>query len=252
LRGACALVCARSSTGRHYVAGVEHAATGSHRQPGGIARSAARSEWDLEVGEEIASARADGYRVDPLLRRIHSLPTARWPTATHLARASLRWKPSHAGRLDLARAHLAEEDPGGAIEILRRLLDEHPLPAVRTAALETLAMALEWGGEARASLACYEAAVLEPRSDARVAVGLLALALRLGDPTGIRLAEERLGRLDLRIAGTRRRFDRALRAATVRSGRAPSIGTSADVRGSILRLVRSGAPACSEVARKLL
>lgn len=256
LREACALACAGSRLGRLYVAGFEHA-------PNGSSREIARSTWDHACAEEIEAARTDDFQVDPMLPRLLELPSKLWPRATSLARASLALKPSHGGRVDLARARIAEADPSGAIGELRELLDEEPAPAIRGAALEALALALECEGDHRASLVCYEAAALESRSDPRVTVALLALALRVGDRSGVSLAAQRLARLDLSVAGTRRRFDRALRAARGRARRAGRGRAERDGRGAprgpddeigweILEMALAGSGACSEVARELI
>jgi len=248
LREACALACAGSGLARLYVAGFEHA-------PAGSSPELARSNWDRACLEEIEVARKDEFRPDPMLPALLELPTSLWPCATDLARAALELKPSHGGRVDLARAMIAEADPTGAIGELRRLLDEDPTPAVRGAALEALALAFECDGDPRASLSCYEAAARQIRSDPRVAVALLALALRVGDRSAVSLAAQRLAPLDLSVAGTRRRFDRALRAARGRArrrGRVALRRSEDESQWQILEMALSGSEACSEIARTLI
>jgi len=230
LREACALACAGSGLARLYVAGFEHA-------PAGSSPELARSNWDRACLEEIEVARKDEFRPDPMLPALLELPTSLWPCATDLARAALELKPSHGGRVDLARAMIAEADPTGAIGELRRLLDEDPTPAVRGAALEALALAFECDG------------------DPRVAVALLALALRVGDRSAVSLAAQRLAPLDLSVAGTRRRFDRALRAARGRArrrGRVALRRSEDESQWQILEMALSGSEACSEIARTLI
>lgn len=248
LRQACALACATSALGRLYVAGFEDA-------PIAASPEAARGSWVRACSEEIASAREDGFSVHPMLPRLLELPLEDWPRASRLVQASLELHPSHGGRLDLARARTAADDPFGAIRILLDLLEERPLESIRCAALEAIALALESAGEFPSSIRCYEAAVVERRSDLRVAVSLLALALRCGDPSGVELSSARLALLDLAVAGTRRRFDRALRAAKGRAERDARAGTrppNEGFRWRILELSRAGPPACSEIARGLL
>jgi len=231
LREACALACAGSGLARLYVAGFEHA-------PAGSSPELARSNWDRACLEEIEVARKDEFRPDPMLPALLELPTSLWPCAT-----------------DLARAMIAEADPTGAIGELRRLLDEDPTPAVRGAALEALALAFECDGDPRASLSCYEAAARQIRSDPRVAVALLALALRVGDRSAVSLAAQRLAPLDLSVAGTRRRFDRALRAARGRArrrGRVALRRSEDESQWQILEMALSGSEACSEIARTLI
>lgn len=253
LREACALACAGSALGRLYVAGFEYV-------PRGFTRESARSAWDRACREEIETAQADEFHVNALLPRLLELPATLWPSPTTLARAALALEPCHAGRVDLARARIAEGDADQAIAELRSLLDEGPAPSVRGVALEALAMALECEGDDRSSLGCYEAAVLESRSDPRVTVALLALALRVGDPYGVSLATRRLALLDLSVAGTRRRFDRALRAARERAARERAErdrhgsrrGAADAGRWEILEMALAGSEACSEVARELI
>jgi hypothetical protein len=233
LRDACALVCARSQLGRLYVAGFEHAP---------------RAHWDRACAEEIESARADHFHVDPTLPRLLALPSEHWPRATSLAEASLALQPCHAGRLDLARARIAEANASGAIDDLRQLLRDGPLPETRGAALEALALAFELEGDSRTSIACYGAAARQRHSDPRICVSLLALSLRVGDRSGISLAARRLERLDLTVPGSRRRFDRAMRAARGRARRARG-----DEGGwTILEMALAGSGACSQVARGLI
>jgi len=233
LREACALVCARSRLGRLYVAGFEHAT---------------RARWDRACAEEIESARADDFQVDPILPRILALPPHLWPRATSLAGAALALQTCHEARIDLARAKIAEADAAGAIGVLRELLRDEPLPEVRGVALEALALALELEGDSLASIGCYEAAAQQCRSDPRVCVALLALALRVGDRGAISLAARRLAPLDLTVSGSRRRFDRALRAARGRAR--PSSGD--EIEWTILEMAFAGPGACSEVARGLI
>ncbi|MFN0009530.1 MAG: hypothetical protein ACKVXR_16650 [Planctomycetota bacterium] len=233
LRVACALVCTRSRLGRLYVAGFAHGP---------------RIRWDRACAEEIESAGADDFQVDPLLPRLLGLSSELWPRATSLAEAALALLPCHEGRIDLARAKIAEADAPGAIGDLRELLRDGPLPDVRGAALEALALALELEGDSRASIACYGAAAQQSRSDPRVCVALLALALRVEDRPGISLAARRLEALDLTVSGSRLRFDRALKAARGRARRAPRD----EIGWPILEMAFKGSGACSEVARGLL
>ena len=240
LREACALACGATPLGRLYVAG------GSTRRRG-------RPAWDRACAEEIASARSDGFPVDPALPRLLELPSARWPRPTVLAEAAQELRPCRAGRVDLARARVAERDAARAIEELRAVLAESPGPTERAPALEALALALECIGDLRAALACYAEAAREPRSATRVSVALLALALRLPDLDGVSLAVERLALLDLSVPGTRRRFDRAVLAArgrAARDARARGRGTQRS-GGPILEMALAGSGACSEVARGL-
>jgi hypothetical protein len=241
LREACAIVCARTRLGRLYVAGFDHA-------PERTTRETERTRWDRACAEEIESARLDDFEVGPPLPQLLALPSALWPRATSLAEASLALQPSHEGRIDLARARIAEADATSAIGDLRELLRDDPLPDVRGSALEALALALELEGEFPASIACYGAAARQSRSDPRICVALLALALRVGDRSGISLAARRLERLDLTVRGSRRRFDRALRAARGRARRAPGD----EIGWTILEMAFDGSGACSEVARGLI
>jgi len=220
-----------------------------------LAPRGARRRWDAACAEEIASARIDGFPVEPLLPRLLALPAMGWPRASALARAALALDPGHAGRLVLARAWLLEGDAPGAVEVLRALLAERPLPHLRPGVLAALALALELAGRHGEALAGYAAAVSEPRSDPGVAVALLALALRVGDRPAADLAMRRLAPLDLTIAGMRRRFERALREAKERSrlgAGAAASGRDEDLRRTILESVLAGPRACSEVARELL
>jgi len=247
LREACALACAGTPLGRLYVAGFEHARCASSREE-------ARAAWDLACVEEIDTARADAFQVERLLPRLLDLRTERWPRPAFLARAALALKPCQAGRVDLARARIAEGDLARAIGELRILLGQEPAPAVRADALEALAMALEGAGDRRASLACYAAASVEDRSDPRIPIALLALALRVGDRDKISLAVRRLARLDLSVAGTRRRFERALCAArgrAERDRRGEPRAADARVGRVILEMALAGPGACAEVARGL-
>lgn len=232
LRKACALVCARSRLGRLYVAGCKPV----------------RSRWDHACAEEIESALADDFPVDPMLPRLLALPSDLWPRATSLAEASLALQPCHDGRIDLARAKVTEVDASGAIGDLRELLRDEPMPEIRGVALEALALALEFEGDTLASIGFHEAAVQHSRSDPRTCVALLALALRVGDRAGISLAAQRLAPLDLTVSGSRRRFDRALRAARGRARRA----SANEIEWPILEMAFSGSGACSEVARGLI
>jgi hypothetical protein len=233
LREACGLACARSRLGRLYVAGFEQAP---------------RARWDHACAEEIECARADEFEVDPMLPRLLALPEELWPRATALAEASLALQPCHDGRLDLARAKIADADPSGAIGDLCELLEDGPVPESRGAVLEALALALELEGDSRTSIACYGEASEQSRSDPRICVALLALSLRVGDRSGISLAARRLERLDLTVSGSRRRFDRAMRAARGRARRAGGDG----VAWTILEMAIAGSGPCSEVARGLI
>jgi len=234
LREACALAGGELPLGRLYVAGWP-------------APDFARAAWERKCAEEIESARTDGFAVDPTLRSLPGLPSDRWPRPTLLARAALDLGPNRAGRLDLARARIAEGDTTGAIGALRAWLDDATIADDRGAALEALGLALECEGDRPASLACYMEAVREPRCDPRVSVALLALALRVPDADGVSLAAQRLARLDLSVPGTRRRFDRALRAARGRAARSPGTG----IGWPILEMALVGSEACSEIARGL-
>lgn len=232
LREASALACARSPLGRLYVAGCEPA----------------RSRWDHACAEEVESARADEFPVAPMLPRLLALRPELWPSATALAEAALALQPCHEGRIDLARAKIAEADGRGSIGDLHGLLRDELLPEVRGAALEALGLALEFEGDFLASIGSYTAAAQQSRSDPRICVALLALALRVGDRTGISLAVRRLAPLDLSVSGSRLRFDRALRAARGRARRA----ARNEIEWPILEMALSGSGACSEVARGLI
>ena len=234
LREACAFAGGDLPLGRLYAAGWH-------------ASDIARRAWERACAEEIESARTDGFALDPTLRSLPGLPFDRWPRPTLLVRAALDLRPSRAGRLDLARARIAEGDTTGAIGELRAWLDEATTADDRGPALEALGLALECEGDRPAALACYAEAVREPRCDPRVSVALLALALRVPDPDGVSLAAQRLARLDLSVPGTRRRFDRALRAARGRAARNPG----ARIGWPILEIALAGSEACSEVARGL-
>jgi hypothetical protein len=248
LREACLLLCRATPLGRLYVVARRNA---SRDIPPGDARSS----WGEACRDEIAAARADGARVHSLLMRLSASPLDRWPLASVLARASLDLERCPAGRLDLARGLIAEGNPDEAIGILRDLLDEESLRELRVAALEALALAFESAGETRRSLAWYAATIGERRSDLRVAVSLLALALRCGDAPRVEIAARRLRPVDLSVPGTRMRFLGALRLARERIGRdrrARGGSLSETAPEIITRLALEGRGAAAEVARTLL
>jgi hypothetical protein len=180
-----------------------------------------------------------------------------------LALASLELERSPAGFLHLARAWTAEGRPGAAIGVLRDLLAQRPLAADRLELFEALAMAFESAGEDERSLDWYEAALVAPRCEVRIAVSMLSLALRCGDVARTEIAADRLRPVDLAVPGTRVRFQNALAQALARAAdrnprRADRGGmTPRDERASaraegIRRLALDGHGAEAEIAWAML
>jgi len=202
LRDAASIACAASRRGDLYVAGLPEAR---------------RARWARACADAIAVAYADDAEVEPMLRALAATPETRWPSATDIARASLELDVCVAGLVALARARICEEEPGEAIALLRELAAARPRVAERRDVLEALALALECAGESDESLRRYAAALRTPGCEPRVAVSMLALALRAGNATWIDCASRRLRHLDLAIPGVRARFQHAVRRAVARA-----------------------------------
>jgi hypothetical protein len=164
LRGACALACARTTLGRLYVAGFEHAL----------------SIWDRDCAEEIETARVDGFDLDPWLPRLLDQLPIHWPRATTLALAALSSSPATAPHRSGSRPDRGGES-SAAIGELRELLGERPAPPVRGTALEA-SRSPSSAPAARASLACYGRPRGRQSPAIAVTIALLALALREGQP----------------------------------------------------------------------
>jgi len=252
LRAAARRAYASSSRGRLYVAG-----RGRIRrdEPPADPLGDRRRSWRASCREEIAAAEQDGAPVHPELRALSAMPIASWPSASALAALALELEPSHAGLLELARAHVADGRPRAAVEILHGVLAAQPHPRVRLELLEVLALAFESAGRAGESLTCYEAALAEPGSDWRVAVSMLCLALSRGDVARAETAMRRLRPLSLEAPRTLLRLRAAAARAAARTrrlrpsaSRSPAAGTWERVH----RLALEGRGAEAQVAQALL
>jgi len=214
-----------------------------------------RRTWRRACTEAIAAAESDGAEVPALLERLSRTFVASWPRASTLVLAALELDPTDAGRVDLARAWIAEGRSHAGVRILRDLLARDPGPEDRRQALEALALALECLGDSARSLECYAAALDSPRSGPRVAVSMFALALRCGDSDRSEIAARRLRPLDLSVSGSRARFESALARALERAGRgSPALhALASDPRADhIRRIANEGVGAEAAVARALL
>jgi len=187
--------------------------------------------WRARAMEEVRISRADGAEVLPMLARLVHDPVDAWPSAVAIATAALEVGRSHAGRLALARAQLAEERFEEACSILTEVLLEEPAEDVRFEALETAAVGWDLAGDLEGALTFYEAALVTRGGDVRQAVPLLAIALCKGDGVRASIASDRLRRLDLGIPGVSSRFRAALAEVRKRIARplAP-LGCSSSAR----------------------
>lgn len=209
-------------------------------------------DWRAAAIEETRTARADGAPVDATLGELIRTPIESWPAATSIAAAALELWPGSESALALARARLAAREVEEALDLLLDLLEQDPLEDHRLAALEAVAMGLEFAGDVEGSLAFQEAALHAKGSDLRQAVPLLALALCAGDESRAALASSRLHRLDLAVPGIRSRFDAALSAVRNRCARHAVRGRRSGRDAHIREFLRRNRGPEAEVAQLVL
>jgi len=198
-------------------------------------------EWRSTAIEELRTARADGVSIDRTLAELARSRIESWPVAVSIAEAAHDLGPGMESALALARARLAGGELEDGLEVLLDLLERDPLEDHRLAALEIVAVGLEFAGDLSGSLAFQEAALNSRGGGLQQAVPLLVLALRVGDEPRTALASERLHGLDLAVPGVRSRFEAALSCVRRSSGPravgegSPGIGLVARIREFLRR-----------------
>lgn len=241
LRAAALLRAAESVVGRLYA--------------GAKASGRMRERWRADCVQELRSSAFAGLIPLRMLQRCCEKPIGAWDAASVLARASLDLEGCDEGRLQLARAHIAEGRADAAQIELEGWLQRAPGGEFRARMLELDALACQLQGEVVGALSCFECATREPRASLLALVSTLVLSLSTGDLDRARAATLRLACLDLSIRGVERRFHAVVeetRERLLRSSVTGGVRLSKVARRFASTLMQRGPMAPARVASSLL